>query len=49
MEFKLEEFLQLFPDPVTHFYDETKPVSETYKQHAQVSAGDAFDGWSLNA
>ena len=32
----IEEFLQMFPDPVTHFHQEEKAVTETYKQHARI-------------
>ena len=36
MEFKMEEFLQLFPNALTDFYDETKTVTDSYKEHALV-------------
>ncbi|CAH1791817.1 unnamed protein product [Owenia fusiformis] len=34
MTFNLKEFIQMFPDCLTLFYNEEKPVTESYKKHA---------------
>ena len=32
----MEEFLQLFPNALTDFYDESKTVTDSYKEHVLV-------------
>ena len=38
----LQDFIEMFPDPLTHFYDETKEVSRAYKQHGQIQLHNDF-------
>ena len=44
MKLNIEEFLEMFPDPVIFFNDETKPVTENYKQHALSQLKFKFPG-----
>ncbi len=44
MEFKMDGFLQMFPDPITHFSDETRPVSDSYKEHGIAHLKNMFPG-----
>ena len=38
----MDEFLHLFPNAVTDFYDETKSVTDSYREHAVVYLKNAF-------
>jgi hypothetical protein len=40
--FRLNEFLELFPEPASVFYGEEKEVSETYKKHVFVHLMNTF-------
>ena len=44
MEFKMDEFLQMFPDPIPHFSDETRPVTDSYKEHGIAHLKNMFPG-----
>jgi hypothetical protein len=41
-KFEMEEFLKTFSNPLEYFYDRTKSVSESYKNHAYIYIANAF-------
>ena len=41
-KFEIDEFLKTFPNPLEYFYDRTKTVSESYKNHAYIYLANAF-------
>lgn len=41
-KFEIEEFLKTFPNPLEYFYDRTKNLSESYKNHAYIYLANAF-------
>ena len=42
LKLNIEEFLHLFPDPKTHFYDENRTIGENYKNHARIQLENTF-------
>ncbi|CAF4977860.1 unnamed protein product [Rotaria sp. Silwood1] len=41
-KFEINEFLKTFPNPLEYFYDRTKNVSESYKNHTYIYLSNAF-------
>ena len=42
MKFNLNEFLQMFEEPLTHFYDTSKPITTNYKAHCLAQLQNYF-------
>jgi hypothetical protein len=42
LQFKVDEFLEMFPDPKAYFYDEARPVNESYTRHTTVMLSNSF-------
>ncbi|CAF2665103.1 unnamed protein product [Rotaria sp. Silwood2] len=47
-KFEINEFLKTFPNPLEYFYDRTKNVSESYKNHTYIYLANAFARISID-